>query len=362
MTDVIEYKSVYEVVQAQEHDFSKVLCTDEVTWSKECQFAMQLLEKNDYLRKVAWGNQGSLRNAIINIASIGISLNPVLKYAYLVPRDGGVCLDVSYMGLLHIAVKGGGVLWGQAKIVYLNDNYINKGLDQQPEHTYNAFTDRGDPVGVYCTVKLTDGSYLTEEMSKEEIHKIRERSQAYTRSKKGPWVTDELEMWRKTVVKRGSKYWPEGDGRLEQAIAVVNEHEGIDFDAEKEAQGDKQYADDPYKEQFHKLVEEEDALEFVLMIRAIGEDRYNNLYNSGAKGEKVALKEACKVLERSGGLAFNELLQYIDDGEDYKFKETAADMSELAKKHLFFLLSALQKEVVKLWYQEDEAEQPAEEK
>jgi recombination protein RecT len=38
------------------------------------------------------------------VAAIGITLNPASKLAYLVPRDGMVCLDISYMGLLHRAV------------------------------------------------------------------------------------------------------------------------------------------------------------------------------------------------------------------------------------------------------------------
>ncbi|MGP0745242.1 recombinase RecT, partial [Escherichia coli] len=88
----------------------------------------------------------------INVAAIGITLNPASKLAYLVPRDGMVCLDISYMGLLHIAMESGVISWGQAKLVHANDTYESNGLDKAPTHKYNAFGDRGDIVGVYCTV------------------------------------------------------------------------------------------------------------------------------------------------------------------------------------------------------------------
>jgi len=35
-------------------------------------------------------------------------------------------------------------------------------------------------------------------------------------------------MWRKTVVKRASKYWPKSSDRLDTAIHVINDHEGIE--------------------------------------------------------------------------------------------------------------------------------------
>ncbi|EOK6706430.1 recombinase RecT, partial [Escherichia coli] len=74
--------------------------------------------KNDFLAKTAQANLPSARNAIINVAAIGITLNPSSKLAYLVPRGGAVCLDISYMGLLHLAQVTGAIQWGQCKLVY----------------------------------------------------------------------------------------------------------------------------------------------------------------------------------------------------------------------------------------------------
>tara|TARA_R110000737_G_scaffold4475_1_gene14526 strand:+ start:37 stop:864 length:828 start_codon:yes stop_codon:yes gene_type:complete len=223
MSNLIEY------ISNQESLFLPVLSDESVVWEKEKQFAIQAIQANDYLAKIANNNQASLQNAIVNIASIGISLNPALKYAYLVPRKGGVCLDLSYMGLLHLAQSSGVILWGQCKIVRANDTYQNQGLSKEPSHLSDTFGDRGEIVGAYCTVKTIDGDYLTEEMSIKEIFDIRARSEAFKKGN-GPWKTDEGEMIRKTVVKRAYKYWPKCE-RLGSAIQMLNDNgEGIEKD------------------------------------------------------------------------------------------------------------------------------------
>lgn len=214
--------NIVEFVKQQEPLFCGALTDQSVTWAKESQFAIQLFQKNDYLAKTAISNPISAQNAIINVAAIGITLNPASKLAYLVPRDGMVCLDISYMGLLHLAQATGSIKWGQCKLVYSNDTYESNGLDTAPTHKYNAFGDRGEVVGGYCTIKTPDGDYLTEEMSLAEI----KATEATSKAKNGPWKNFWEEMARKTIVKRASKYWPRAD-RLDNAIHVINEDEGI---------------------------------------------------------------------------------------------------------------------------------------
>lgn len=196
----------------------------------EKNYAIQQLYKNDYSSTAALNFPSAVQNSVRNLASIGISLNPALKHAYLVPRDGQICLDIGYMGLLHLAQQEGSILWGQASIVYANDNYINNGLGERPTHNYQAFGDRGAPVGVYCCVKLPNGDYLTEEMDAQQIEAVKQTSKAI-KNANTPWNKHPLEMWRKTVVKRGSKYWPKSGSRLDSAIEVLNQHEGLADDA-----------------------------------------------------------------------------------------------------------------------------------
>lgn len=215
MSDMIEF------IQSQEIMFNNSLSDEKISWAKESQFAIQAFQGNDFLAKTASNNMASAQNAIINVAAIGITLNPAAKLAYLVPRDNKVCLDISYMGLLHLAMSTGSIKWGQCKLVMESDEYQSNGLDCAPTHKYNAFSNRGNVIGGYCTVKTSDGDYLTEEMTIDDINKVRQASKA----KNGPWKNYWEEMARKTIVKRASKYWPKVD-RLDNAIHHLNTDAG----------------------------------------------------------------------------------------------------------------------------------------
>jgi recombination protein RecT len=187
------------------------------------------------------GNRQSLVDAVTNIAAIGISLNPAKKQAYLVPRDKKICLDISYIGLMDLAMATGAILWAQSELVYSNDSFALNGFDKPPTHSYNPFSkDRGEVVGVYVVVKTSSGDYLTETMSMDEVNAIRDRSsawKAWIKSQKScPWVTDPGEMAKKTCVKRAYKFWPKTE-RLEQAIHYLNTdgNEGLASMAKQEA-------------------------------------------------------------------------------------------------------------------------------
>lgn len=206
--------------------FQAVLSDNSVNFDREAGFAIQVIEQNDYALRIAMGNRQSVINAVVNLGAIGLSLNPAKKQAYLVPRDGKICLDISYMGLIDLAVQDGAVKWAKAELVYAADSFTLNGPGAAPTHSCNPFSkERGEVVGVYCVAKLPDGDYLTETMSIDDVHAIRDRSSAWKawveKQKRCPWVTDPGEMTRKTVVKRASKYWA-STGRLQQAIHHLN--------------------------------------------------------------------------------------------------------------------------------------------
>lgn len=213
-------------IYATRDAFSAVASETGLNFEREAGFAIQAIQGNDYMTKIAMSNRQSVVNAVTNIAAIGISLNPAKKQAYLVPRDGKVCLDISYMGLMDLAMATGAIRWAQAEIVHANDSFSLNGMDRPPTHSFDPFSgERGDPKGVYVVVKTSDGDYLTETMSVDEVNAIRDRSsawKAYIEKKKScPWVTDWPEMAKKTVVKRAYKYWPKTE-QLEKAIHHLN--------------------------------------------------------------------------------------------------------------------------------------------
>ncbi len=214
--------TIEDSIYGTKDSFASVLTDRSINFDREAEFALQALYNNEFAMKIAKQNRGSLIAAVVNIAAIGISLNPAKRQAYLVPRDGKICLDISYMGLMDLAIDSGSIRWGQAKLVYEADSFALNGLDQAPHHSHDPFAkDRGEVVGVYVVVKTADGDYLTDTMSREEIDGIMNRSQSVKSGKSSPWKTDWGEMAKKTVVKRAYKYWPKTE-RLDTAIHHLN--------------------------------------------------------------------------------------------------------------------------------------------
>lgn len=214
-----------EIYGARE-SFASVLTDKSLSFEREAEFAIQTISGNDFAMKIAMQNKQSVFNAVTNIAAIGISLNPAKRQAYLVPRDGKICLDISYMGLMDLAMATGSIKWAKAEIVYQQDSFALNGFDKPPTHTYSPFSrDRGEVAGVYVVVKTADGDYLTDCMSRDEIDAIMNRSQSVRSGRSSPWKTDYNEMAKKTVVKRAYKYWPKTD-RLDKAIHHLNTDSG----------------------------------------------------------------------------------------------------------------------------------------
>ena len=213
-------------VHSVRDEFESCLVKDsDINFDKEAQFAVQVLTANTYSLGIATSTptgRQSLMSAVKSIASIGISLNPARKQAYLVPRKGRICLDISYQGLIDIAIQSGSVKWAQSRVVHEKDFFELNGVDKEPVHRFKPFDDRGRIVGVYVTVKTLDDDYLTEAMSVDEVNLIRDRSESFKKNGTGPWKDFWSEMAKKTVVKRAQKYWPKTD-RLAEAIHYLNE-------------------------------------------------------------------------------------------------------------------------------------------
>jgi len=204
-----------------------------VTWAEESQFALQALQGSD---KLALCTPRTVQDAIINVASIGLTLQPALGYAYLVPesskqKDGRgadvwvqeCTLKVSFKGLMKIATDSGSIKWCKAEIVKESDTFEYNGPCSMPKHTMQPFGARGKTVGVYCIAKTHDGDYLVDIMDAAEITKIKGAAKT-----KYVWDSWPDEMAKKAMIKRASKQWPktEQSERLDQAIAAVNEYEG----------------------------------------------------------------------------------------------------------------------------------------
>lgn len=211
----------------------------EADFKREVSFAMQLASANPYLQTCT---PDSALKAILNVAQIGLTLNPVKKEAYLVPRwnsklsQNEVCLDPSYIGLIKLATDSGIVKSINCQIIYAGDE-IEIDLSEEynvKKHVPYFLTgkEKGSIIGAYSVATLRDGSKHCEIMGREEIEAIRERSEGYKAFKAGKtksnvWVSDEGEMFRKTVIKRHTKYLPKSGDKLYKAIEISNHAGGF---------------------------------------------------------------------------------------------------------------------------------------
>lgn len=207
---------------------------NKVDFAKEMEFALQAFQSNTYLLGM---EASTVKNCLVNVALSGLTLSPVMKMAYLVPRKGKCCLDPSYMGLIKIITDTGSVKSIKAKPVYSNEPFdIEQGSNGYVKHGICKDGNKGKRIGAYSIAVLNDGTDHVEWMYEEQLMAIKARSESVKSGKASPWDTDEDEMVRKTVIKRHWKFLPKSDRALmaSQAIAMDDEHNGIDFDKEKQ--------------------------------------------------------------------------------------------------------------------------------
>lgn len=223
--------TVYQPLQDAEQLFIQVAQRTGLDFGAEVLYAVQALELNKRLREVARRNPTSLKLAMINVGTAGLTLNPALQLAYLVPRKGRVTLDISYRGLRKLAKDSGAILWAKVELVFSNDDFVYQGMDTKPTHDFDPFAPeeaRGTFRGGYCVAKLPDGESLVETMSAEAIADIEALSRNDA-DEYSPWNTrhGKGEMRKKTILKRASKSWTGAkDTRFQHAVDYLNREGG----------------------------------------------------------------------------------------------------------------------------------------
>lgn len=202
---------------------------------KEISFAIQSINKSAQLQKCSGE---SVLQAVLNIANVGLTLNPAAKEAYLIPRwnsltqSNEACLDPSYIGLVKLLTDTGSVKSMVCQIVYTADTFeIDLANNSSPViHKPSLSQSKRDTVlGVYALATLADGTRQVEWMDLAEIEQIRSRSETYkaflaNKIKSCTWASDFGEMARKTVIKRIYKYLPRSEKAavLDRAVELDN--------------------------------------------------------------------------------------------------------------------------------------------
>jgi len=207
---------------------------DKAAFTRELAFAAQSINSNDKLKQA---DRNSILQAVFNVALTGLSLNPISKLASLTPRfvNGKVqcVLMPQYQGLVKLITDTGSVKNIYAYNVFEGDEFetilgTSVELVHKPKYLSKNITH------TYAVAILPDGTKQIEVMSKEDIEFIRGLSDSYKAYASGKikkenciWLVFEDEMYRKTVIKRITKYLPKSQHhelweKVNQAIEVDN--------------------------------------------------------------------------------------------------------------------------------------------
>lgn len=203
------------------------------TFLREISFAMQMFKNNSYLNKAT---TESKLECVVNLAMTELTLNPVLKLAYLIPySDHGTIkcrVEPSYQGMVKLVTDTGSAITVYAHVVYEGDVFkttlgTSVGIVHEP-----AFKST-DITHIYAVAKLHDGTMQVEVMTLEQIDTIRDMSESWKSFKAGKsrsciWDDHYPEMGKKTVTKRLIKYLPKTDRweKLGNAIDLDNQDYG----------------------------------------------------------------------------------------------------------------------------------------
>ena len=220
-----------------------------MNFDREKMFMLQLIQKNPYLLKCT---ADSFYNALINVTATGLTLNPLMQQAHLVPRAGKVCLDPDYKGLITIMISSGIVKDVFAHVVYANDEWEYDAMSETVvkfnpywNRTDQKFTSPGEEVCTFCCVVNPDNTRKYRVMPIHRVNEIMEGTEAYKshlkRVAKGEYSTtmwqgvNRPDMVKKTVIRQMWKFIPKSDNMMFHALAkAFEQHDEVNRNTDYE--------------------------------------------------------------------------------------------------------------------------------
>lgn len=204
--------------------------------------------------KLLEAHRGSLLQAIGEGAAMGLSINPNLGEAYLIPRSRNVgdrdnpkwvqwvYFQRGYKGLIKLAYRSGLIESIYADVVYRGEHYVRRGgtdpmIDHIPDDVDGKRTgDYEDIVAAYAVVWIKGSAKpLFRAVSRAELDKARSMSGNGSKSKKrkvdndkpnvsDTWVSHPEAMCRKTALIRISSVLPRHDALREFHMAAERDN------------------------------------------------------------------------------------------------------------------------------------------
>lgn len=218
----------------------------ETSFFNEAIFAKNQIDNNKKLMAIAINNPASFKTAFLQLATTSLTLDPAQKLAYLVPRDERVILDVSYLGLIKMAIEAQMCKNLIIDLVFEKDKFEFNGRRTPPTHHYDPFADvgnilidqfdkgsigeRGNFRGVYVDYLLHDDTHLIYFITRRDIASARLKSASWLYSPdKSPWSLFTTQMIRKTAIKSCIHLLPNANQAIMRTIDYLNTDGGEGF-------------------------------------------------------------------------------------------------------------------------------------
>ena len=186
-----------------------------LTPDKMMRVALTAMNKNPKLLECT---QTSLIGSILTSAQLGLLPDEVLGEAYLIPFKNNRAnrmecqFMIGYKGLCTLAYRSGVVQSVQARAVFKGDEFeFEMGLNERLVHRPKGNKNPAEITHFYSIVRMKEGGYVMNVMTREEVEKIRNESANYKFAYKKEdtvWGKYFEEMGCKTVLRRIMKYVP----------------------------------------------------------------------------------------------------------------------------------------------------------
>ncbi len=224
-----------EIIKLEEQlkspDFQKELQLStqfKMNMALQCMFALDHVKKNTSLQKCSYE---SVIKSVKDVALLGLTLNPTLNQAYLVPRKNQCCLDIGYQGMITKLIECGAVKDIFSYVIYSGDEFefdfiTNMVVKYKPHHVLGV--PAGEEVDVITCALRPDGYWKHNYMPISRVNEIMESTEAYKyamqKKKKGePYFTTwegagRPEMIKKTGLRNSWKFLPKNDNLAEVGV------------------------------------------------------------------------------------------------------------------------------------------------
>ena len=246
-------------------EFNKVRLNENQNWRVEMFYALEAIEQSDQLQRC---EPHTIGRCIIDVGTLGLSLSPAKKEAYLIPyrikvgpgRHVDQCsLSISYMGMEQIAYRTGFVSLIQTVLVREGDVFEMWTDDKGRHVRHQELSDGGRVTHAYTMVKLSSGETFIEKMTRRELDACREAA-ANKNGGKIPWTWQgefRGEMYKKACLRRAWKHIPRGQNpHLTAMLEAVERTDPMSFQEEDRVVEESPYIDGDMIDELRGIMDE----------------------------------------------------------------------------------------------------------